>query len=54
VNRALAEFNSREDVLLRMRVTSPGTPEEPHGLLLAEADRVRLQKHPSTTLAAEV
>lgn len=42
-NRALAEFDSPDDVLFRVRVTSPGTPEEPHGLLLAEADRVRLR-----------
>ncbi len=41
--RTLAEFDSPEDILFRVRVTSPGTPEEPHGLLLAEADRVRLR-----------
>src|SRR4051812_27764639 len=33
-SRALAEFDSPDDVLFRVRVTSPGTPEEPHGLLL--------------------
>lgn len=43
VSRALAEFDSPDDVLFRVRVTSPGTPEEPHGLLLAEADRIRLR-----------
>ena len=42
-NRTLAEFDSPEDILFRVRVTSPGTPDEPHGLLLAEADRVRLR-----------
>ncbi len=30
-------------ILFRVRVTSPGTPDEPHGLLLAEADRIRLR-----------
>ena len=43
VGRALAEFDSPDDVLFRVRVTSPGTLGEPHGLLLAEADRVRLR-----------
>ena len=38
-DRQLTEFDSPEDILFRVRVTSPGTPEEPHGLLLAEADR---------------
>ena len=41
--RTLTEFDSPEDILFRVRVTSPGTPDEPHGLLLAEADRVRLR-----------
>ncbi|MGI9088756.1 MAG: hypothetical protein ACR2HH_13610 [Chthoniobacterales bacterium] len=41
-DRLLTEFDSPEDILFRVRVTSRGTPEEPHGLLVAEADRVRL------------
>lgn len=41
-DRQLTEFDSPEDILFRVRVTSRGTAEEPHGLLLAEADRVRL------------
>jgi hypothetical protein len=43
VSRALAEFDSPDDVLFRVEMTSPGTAEEPHRLLLAEADRVRLR-----------
>lgn len=42
-NRDLTEFDSTEDILFRVRVTSPGSPDEPHGLLLAEADRIRLR-----------
>lgn len=42
-DRTLAEFDSTEDILFRVRVTSLGTPEEPHGLLLAEADRICLR-----------
>ncbi len=42
-NRILSEFDTPEDILFRVRVTSMGTLEEPHGLLLAEADRVRLR-----------
>jgi len=42
-DRTLSEFESPEDILFRIRVTSPGTSEEPHGLLLAEADRIRLR-----------
>jgi hypothetical protein len=41
--RQLTEFDSPEDILFRVRVTSPGTVEEPHGLLLAEANRVPLR-----------
>ena len=41
-NRLLHEFDSPEGVLFRVRVTSRGTPEDPHGLLLAEADRIPL------------
>ena len=51
-NRALAEFDSPDDVLFRVRVTSPGTPEEPHGLLPAEADRVRLRSPEELTTRA--
>ena len=43
VDRTLTEFDSTEDILFRVRVTSPGTLEEPHGLLLAEADRIPLR-----------
>ena len=42
-NRGLTEFDSPEDIRFRVRVTSRGTEEDPHGLLLAEADRVQLR-----------
>jgi hypothetical protein len=47
-NRLLTEFDSPEDILFRVRVTSPGTPEEPHGMLIAEADRIRLRSPEET------
>lgn len=42
-DRRLAEFESPEDVLFRVRVTSPGDVNDEHGLLVAEADRIRLR-----------
>jgi len=43
VSRVLGEFDTPDDILFRIRVTSAGTPEEPHGMLLAEADRIPLR-----------
>lgn len=42
-DRRLTEFESTEDVLFRVRVTSPGSHDDEHGLLVAEADRIRLR-----------
>ncbi len=39
-NRTLLEFDSLDGVLFRVRVTSS---EEPHGLLLAEGDRIQFR-----------
>lgn len=41
--RLLSEFDSPEDILFRVRVTAPGSGEDRHGLLLAEANRVPLR-----------
>ena len=40
----LSEFDSVEGLHFRVRVTSAGSPERPHGLLLAEADQIPLRK----------
>jgi hypothetical protein len=42
-DRRLTEFESPEDILFRVRVTSPGSDDDDHGLLVAEADRIRLR-----------
>jgi len=39
-NRSLTEFDSTEGILFRVRVTST---DSPHGLLLAEADKISLR-----------
>jgi hypothetical protein len=52
-NRVLSEFDSPEDILFRVRITSPGTKTDPHGLLLAEADRVRLRSPDETADTTE-
>ena len=40
VSRALPDFASPHDVLFRVRLTSPGTPEEPDRLLFGKPDFV--------------
>lgn len=38
----LTEFESSDDILFRLKVASPGTLDDPHGRLLAEADTIPL------------
>lgn len=42
-DRKLIEFDTPEKILFRVKVTSPGTDGDEHGLLLAEADRIPLK-----------
>ncbi len=42
-DRNLTDFDSPEDLLFRVRVTSSGLMDDEHGLLLAEADRIRMR-----------